>query len=108
MYSYVDSGFTTVKAFFFYCFAATQLARQLHQERTQVVCSNREARKRPARRQSRNGLVTFELKAYAHTCRQKKENMDRSAMTNYFFKKKLKLGGGGSGFGLVPGYTILS
>jgi len=33
---------------FFGCYAATQLALQLHQERTQVVCSNREARKRPA------------------------------------------------------------
>jgi len=31
------------------CFVATQLARPLQQERTQVVCSNREARKRPAR-----------------------------------------------------------
>jgi len=30
------------------CYAATQLVLQLHQERTQVVCSNRDARKRPA------------------------------------------------------------
>ena len=30
------------------CYATTQLVLQLHQERTQVVCSNREARKRPA------------------------------------------------------------
>ena len=38
-------------------FAATQLAprRQLHQERTHVICSNREARKRPARGHSCNG-----------------------------------------------------
>jgi len=31
---------------FFWCYAATQLAHQLQQERTQVVCSNKEARKR--------------------------------------------------------------
>ena len=30
----------------FLCFAATQLARQVQQERTQVVCSNKVARKR--------------------------------------------------------------
>ena len=41
--------------FYSCCLAATQLARQLHQERTQVVCSNRESRKRPARRHSRDG-----------------------------------------------------
>jgi len=34
--------------------AATQLALQLQQERAQVVCSNKEARKRLARRHSRN------------------------------------------------------
>jgi len=42
----------------FFCFigyAARQLAFQLHQKRTQMVCSNGEARKRPARRHSRNG-----------------------------------------------------
>jgi len=44
------------RSFFFpCCFAATQLARQVHQERTQVVCSHKEARKRLARRLSRNG-----------------------------------------------------
>jgi len=41
--------------FFFGCFAATQLARQVQQERTQVVCSNEVARKRLAQRHSRNG-----------------------------------------------------
>jgi len=45
---------------FFCCFAATQLARQVQQERTQVVCSNKEARKRLARRHSRNGPWTHE------------------------------------------------
>jgi len=30
------------------CYAATHLVLQLHQERTQVVCSNKEARERPA------------------------------------------------------------
>jgi len=33
---------------FWILFAATQLALQLHQKCTQVACSNREARKRPA------------------------------------------------------------
>jgi c-di-AMP phosphodiesterase-like protein len=43
------SYFVRVFVFVFFlclCFAATQLARQLHQERTQVVCSNKEAWKR--------------------------------------------------------------
>jgi len=44
--------------FFGCCFVATQLARQLHQERLQVGCSNKEARKRLARRHSRNGPWT--------------------------------------------------
>ena len=43
---------------FFCCYAATQLALQLQQERTQVVCSNRVARKRPARRHFHNGPST--------------------------------------------------
>jgi len=51
----IDLGFHTHTQFFlvfFGCYAATQLALQLHQERTQVVCSNREARKRPSPRHS--------------------------------------------------------
>ena len=44
------------------CLVSTQIARQLHQERTQEVWSNREAWKRPARRHFRNG-----------PCRQTKE-----------------------------------
>ena len=35
----------TLPSFFFGCYAATQLALQLQSERTQVLCSNREARK---------------------------------------------------------------
>ena len=31
---------------FFWCFAAIQLVRQVQQERTQVVCGNKEAQKR--------------------------------------------------------------
>jgi len=58
--------------FLFGRFAATQLALRLHQKRTQVVCSNREARKRPARGHSRNW--PWDWKAYAHICRQTKEN----------------------------------
>jgi len=44
---------------FFLCFVATQLARQLQQERLQVVCSNKEARKHLARRHSRNSCHVF-------------------------------------------------
>jgi len=52
--------------YFFGCYAATgQLALQLHQQRTQVVCSIREARKRPAREHSPQW--TLDLKAYANT-----------------------------------------
>jgi len=40
---------------------SSPLARQLQQERTQVVCSNREAWKNPARGHSRNGPWTFFL-----------------------------------------------
>jgi len=46
-------GFQVVKIkryFVFGCFVATQPTRQLHQERLQVVCSNKEARKRLAQR----------------------------------------------------------
>jgi len=45
--------------FYFLCFAATQLACQLQQERTQVVCGNKEARKRLAQRHSRNSCHMF-------------------------------------------------
>jgi len=44
--------------FFVQCFAATQLARQLQQECTQVGRSNKEARKRLARRHCSNGPWT--------------------------------------------------
>ena len=39
---------------FCFCFSATQLARQVHQERTQVVYSNKVAQKRLTPRHSRN------------------------------------------------------
>ena len=55
-----ESAVSAHHFFFFGCFAATQLARQLHQECTQAVCSNGVARKRPARRHSRNGPWTHE------------------------------------------------
>jgi len=45
---------------FFFLKAATQLAHQVHQERTQVVCSNKVSRSRLARRHSRNGRRTYE------------------------------------------------
>ena len=44
-----------------FCYATTQLAaaRQVQQERTQVVCSNKIAWKRLVRRRSRNGPKTL-------------------------------------------------
>ena len=36
----------TVFFLFYFCFSATQLARQVHHERTQVLCSNKVAQKR--------------------------------------------------------------
>jgi len=42
--------------FFFFLKAATQLARLVQQERTQVVCSNKVGRNRLAQRHSRNGV----------------------------------------------------
>jgi len=44
--------------FFFECFDATQLERQVDQERTQVVWSNKVVRERVAQRHSRNGHWT--------------------------------------------------
>jgi len=46
-------------AFFFLCFAATQLAGLVHQKRLQVVCNNKEARKRLAKWHSRNSYHMF-------------------------------------------------
>jgi len=43
------------------CFVATQQARQLQQVWLHVVCSNKEAQKRLAQRQSRNGPWTHEF-----------------------------------------------
>jgi len=41
-----QDGYSAI--FFFGFFATTQLVRKVQQERLQVVCSNREAQKRPA------------------------------------------------------------
>ena len=41
-----------------FCFAATQLAHQLHQERLQVVCSNKEARRHLT---ESNGTLAMDL-----------------------------------------------
>jgi len=55
-------------------YAATQLARQVQQERTQVVCSNKVAQKRLARRHSRNGPLVFwfdlKLRGICTQCKQ--------------------------------------
>ena len=44
--------------YFICCYADTLPALQVQQERTQVLCSNRKAQKRPARGHSRNGPWT--------------------------------------------------
>jgi len=53
--------------FLILCLAATQLAIQVQQERTQVVCSNKEARKRLAEALPQ---WTLDLKANAYTYSQ--------------------------------------
>ena len=58
--------------FFFCCYAATQLALQVQQERSQVVCSNREARKRLARGHSRNGPWTRWRHTHTHVDTKKR------------------------------------
>ena len=55
---------------FFSCYATTPPALQLQQERTQVVCSNREAQKRPARKHCNNGPWTSRH-THTHEDRQK-------------------------------------
>ena len=62
------------------CYTTTQLTLQLHQERTQVVYSNREARKRPARRHSRNGSCTWR-NTQTHADKQKR-NLNRTKHTS--------------------------
>jgi len=74
-------GNNQLNYFFYFCYATTQLARKLQQERAQVVCSNREARKRLARGHSRNGPL--ELKAYTHTCRQTKQKQNKTHIREY-------------------------
>jgi len=56
--------------FLFCCGAATQLALQVQQERTQVVCSNKDARKSLAEALPQ---WTMDLMANAYTCTQIKE-----------------------------------
>jgi len=68
--SYVFSPSRISPLFFFGCHAVTQLALQLHQEHTQVGCSNREARKRPARGHFHNGPWTCR---HTHTHIHKQE-----------------------------------
>jgi len=54
------------------CYAATQLAPQVQQERTQVVCSNKVARKRLA--YSRNGPWN-EWQTHTHPVEKKRNRM---------------------------------
>ena len=52
----------TKRMFLFFPSATTQLARQSQQERTQVVCSNRKAQKRPAESAMDLGHINVVLK----------------------------------------------
>ena len=63
---------------FFLCFAATQLARQVQQERTQVVCSNEVVQKRLARRHSRNSCHMFVFIVNA-------QEVDTHSILKYYF-----------------------
>jgi len=54
-YAVTQSALHYIRSFFGCCYATTQPALQLRQEQSQVVCSNMEARKRPAWGHSRNG-----------------------------------------------------
>ena len=58
-YAVTQSAVHYIRSFFGCCYATTQLALQLRQEQSQVVCSNMEARKRPAWGHSRNGPWTW-------------------------------------------------
>ena len=64
---------TTSIIFFVVMPGATQLALQLHQERTQVVCSNGAPGSPEAPGSKALLQWTLNLKTYAHTCRQTKE-----------------------------------
>jgi len=69
----------------FWCFAATQLALPVHQERTQVVCSNKEARKRLA-----EALPpwTMDFIASAYTCTQIKEKQNKTLIKKHETRMK--------------------
>jgi len=62
---------TTLVIFFFGGYAVTQLARRAHQERTQVVYSNKGSPEAPGSKTLQQW--TSNLEAYAHTCKQMKE-----------------------------------
>jgi len=61
------------------CYAATQIALQLHQERIQVVRSNREAWKRPARGHFCNGPWTWRY-THTHVGKQKRNRTKLSSI----------------------------
>ena len=67
---------------FFGCYAATQLALQLRQEVSQVVCSNKEAQKRLAEALPQ-WTVTLDLMANAYTCTQIKDKQNKIFMRKH-------------------------
>ena len=83
-----------VEFFFGCCFAATQLARQLHQEHTKVVCNNKEAWKRLARRHSRNGPWTHEccVEADVFVCWEWIEELEWLLLLRICFSSSFFLG----------------
>ena len=72
---HVSSG-QQVFFWFLVCYAASPLALQLHQERIQVVRSNRVVWKRPPRGQSRNGSWTWSQEStHTHIGKQKRNRI---------------------------------
>jgi len=67
-----------------FCFAATQLALQLHQERAQVVCSIEEAQKRLAEALPQ---WTLDSKANAYTCSQIKEKQNKTHIKKHGIRR---------------------
>ena len=66
---------------FLFCFVATQLARQLQLERLQVMCSNKEAQKRLARKQSRNGPRIWR-QTHIHVVKQNRNIVNYTSRNN--------------------------
>jgi len=72
----------TIHGFLFFGFAATQIARQVQQERTQVVWSNKVVRKRLARRHSHNGPWN-EWQTHTHVVEEKRNRTEYTSRNHH-------------------------